>query len=452
MKSLLALSLLILAGAVALAEVPVAQLQAMRSVSGQFNIYDRRNDASFQPPEKSDAPAPVLNLAPPFLVVSCERTKQALYDLLAAGRNWSGDIHVFLRPRRGSQDTAQISAERLGSRWYYRVEMPDRMPPDQFARTLVQVLLLELANRSATDRSAEIPLWLSEGLTQELLAARPEELILPPPTMSVGAMLVTPTQVQKNNPDSLSKARRVLQNQPAASLAELAWPEPEKFSPGQAEVFQCSAQLFVRELLRLPNGPDQLRQFLAALPGFYNWQTAFLHSYSEDFPNQLALEKWWALQSAFFVGRDHQQLWTLEESAEQLAAVLHASVAVRARAKELPIRTDVPLQVVIRDWDTPRQIATLQNKLNELAQVRRRVAPAFMMLVNDYAVVLDDYLTRRKRSTSTFGNFFSLSPSLKSVANAATQQLDALDARRAAIIATNAPPPPVAGDERLGLK
>lgn len=452
MKYLLAIGLLLLTGGRVLAQAPLSQLKAMRSVSGQFNIYDRRSDTAWQPPANRVNPSQGLNLEPPFLVVSCERIKQALYEELEAGRDWSGDIHVFIRPTRGAQAPAQIGAERLGNKWHYRVELPERMGRDEFTRTVVQVLLLELANRSAAERSAEIPLWLSEGLTQELLAAHEAELILPPPTMTVGAMLVTPTQLQKRNPDSLATARRVLHDQPSSTLAELSWPEPEKFSRAQTEVFQASAQLFTSELLGLKHGPEQLRRFITLLPGFYNWQTAFLRGYQDQFPNQLALEKWWALQSAYFVGRDHQQLWTLKESAEKLAAVLHATVAVRTKARELPVRTDVTLQVVIREWDTPRQIATLQNKLTELAQVRRRVAPEFMTLVNDYAVVLDDYLTKRKRSSSTFGNFFSLPPTIKNVAVETAQQLDALDNRRAMILTTNTPNTTAMSDERTVLK
>jgi len=433
MKYLLTIGLLLLAGHSLVAQSPLPQLKAMRSVSGQFNIYDRRVASSLRPPEKTTK-QPLLNLEPPFLVVSCERIKQAVYEELEATRDWSGSIHVSIRPVQGSQDTAQINAERLGTKWHYRVELPERMARDQFTRTMVQVLLLELANRSAGERSAEIPLWLSEGLTQQLLASREAELILPPPTLSVGAMLVTPTQLQKHDPDSLITARRVLRDQPVLTLAELSWPEPETFSANQALVFQCSVQLFTAELLKLKHGRESLRRFIAGLPEFYNWQTAFLRGYQDHFPNQLALEKWWALQSAYFVGRDHQQLWTLEESAEKLAALLQTAVAIRVKPGELPVRSDVSLQVVIREWDTPRQLTTLQTKLTELAQARRRVAPPFMTLVNDYATVLDDYLIKRKRSSATFTSFFTLPPSIQKVAAEATQRLDTLDARRAAIL------------------
>jgi hypothetical protein len=434
MRTLLAIGFLFVTGELLPAQNALPFANTLRSSSGQFIIYDRRVPTSLRPPGPTNG-QPLLLLEPPFLVVSCERIKQALGEQLGVGRDWSGNIHATIRPARGHQDSAQISVTSLGPRWNYQIELPERMARDQFTRTLVQVLLLELANRTATGRSAEIPLWLSEGLTQQLLASRELELILPPPSVSVGALLVEPKMDLQRNPDALAAARLVLRHHPALTLEELSWPAPDQFSRTQAEVFQKSAQLFVTELLGLPHGPEQLRTFVRTLAQFYNWQTAFLRAYQNQFPNQLALEKWWALQSAYFAGRDHQQLWTPEESAQKLDALLHTAVAVRASAAELPARTDVSLQVIIREWDTPRQLDELQTKLNDLAQARRRVAPAFMTLVNDYATTLDDYLKQRRRSAATFGDFRSLPPSLQKLGRETGQQLDALDARRAALTA-----------------
>ena len=415
-----------------------APVAAMRSVSGQFVIHDLRGlaPARLSPPGQESS---WLALEPPFLVVSCERIKQALCAELGTDRSWTGTIHATIRPGRGNHDVAQINVERFGAGWNYRVELPQKLERTQFVRTLVQVLLLEMANRTARERSAEIPLWLSEGLTQRLLVANEAELILAPPTQQFGSMLMTPTMIETRDPDPLAAARRVLLNRPPPTIEELSWPQVEQFSPEAAEVFQRSAQLFVAELLRLQDGPRHLHAFVDSLAQYYNWQTAFLRAYEDHFASQLALEKWWTLQAAYFVGRDHQHLWTLEESAQKLDALLHTPVAIRVVQGELPARSDLSLQVVIREWDTPRQMATLQAKLNDLARARRRVAPQFMTLVNDYALVLDDYLKKRKRSTTTFGDIRTLPPSIKKVAREAVQQLDALDARRAQLSNQTAP-------------
>jgi hypothetical protein len=438
MKTWLVIGLLVLAdhGLSAPPASPVANV--LRSVSGQFVIHDRRAPASALNPGGNARTKPdELELAPSFLVVSCERIKQALTVELAAGRDWSGTINVTIRPNRRSENVPRISVERFGPRWNYKVEFPQRLERVQFVRTLVQVLLLELANRTPSNRSAEIPLWLTEGLTQQLLAAHEAELVLSNPSLTIGTMTVEPTMILSRDPDPLARARQVLRTRAAPTLEELSWPEPNKFSSADAEFFQASAQVFISELLRLKNGADRLRAFVGNLPRYYNWQTAFQKAYEAEFPNLLTLEKWWALQAAHFTGRDHKQLWTPEESAQKLTELLHVSVAVRTEAADLPARMDVSLQTVLREWDTVRQLQTVREKLKELEQALARVTPAYMELVNDYHVVLTAFVTQRSRSTSIFG-WLAVPHAAKQAADEAIFQLNGLDVRRQQLALTNA--------------
>jgi hypothetical protein len=433
MKTWFALSLLFLSGAAASAQ-PLALNNALKSVSGQFLIYDLR-------PSGAPARAPLgpneLELEPTVLVVSCERIKQALAHELDAGREWKRTINVTLRAGRPG-GAPKINVERFATTWNYRVTLPPRLPRDEFTRTIVQVLLLELANRTPSDHCAEIPLWLSEGLTQRLLAAQEVELVLPNPRVPVGTMLMAPAHVLKRDPDPLARARQILRDRPPPSIAELSWPEVEKLSPAAAEYFQVSAQLFVAELLELKRGPELLRTFTTRLPTVFNWQTAFWQAYPTNFPNQLALEKWWALQAAHFVGRDNKQLWTPAESAQKLDEVLHIAIAVRTRPEELPTRTDVPLQTVLREWDTVRQLKTAQDKILELDRLRIRVAPAYMKIVAEYQAVLREFMQQRSRSSATFGIFKRQPPTIQKTTLTAITKLDALDQQRELLPRTGA--------------
>jgi len=45
----------------------------------------------------------------------------------------------------------------------------------------------------------------------------------------------------------------------------------------------------------LENGRACLREMLAQLPAFYNWQFAFLKGFQPWFQRPLDVEKWWAL-------------------------------------------------------------------------------------------------------------------------------------------------------------
>lgn len=434
MKTWFALSLLLLGGAAASAQ-PAALNSALKSVSGQFVIYDLRPAA-----EQIRAPlgANELELAPPVLVVSCERIKQALTRELDASRDWSRTINVSIRPEHQMGGTPRIHVERFGSTWNYRLNLPPRLARDEFTRTIVQVVLLELANRTPSERSAEIPLWLSEGLTQRLLAAREVELVLPKPSTQVGTMLMAPAHVLARDPDPLARARQLLRNQPPLAIADLSWPQPEKFSPAEAEFFQVNAQLFVSELLDLKHGAAALRNFTLQLPKTFNWQTAFLQVYATNFPNLLALEKWWALQAAHFVGRDNKELWTPAESAKKLEATLHTTIAVRTSATELPVRTEVSLQTLLREGDTVRQMKTAQDKILELDRLRLRVAPAYMKIVAEYQTALRDFMRERARFTSTFNKVGAQPPGIRKIIEATIERLDALDIQRGQLPRTGA--------------
>lgn len=434
MKALLAIALLAVASNVIGNEFKLPVADSVRSVSGQFVIYDRCGDNPALPPRLNEDPE-LVELTPKLLVVSCERIKQALYAELNASRDWRGNIFVNLRPGGNLTTPPQISGEPFGTRWNYRVELPQRVGRSAYVRALVHVVLLEMANRQAVGRSAEIPLWLIEGFTQRLLASREVELILPPPTATVGTIALTRTLQEKRDPDPLAEARRILREYPAATIEELSWPTPETFNRTQAEVFQASAHLLVAELLRLERGPELLRNFVASLARFYNWQPALQHVYHNHFDSQLAFAKWWTLQAAYFVGRDNKQLWTIEESADQLDQLLHASVAVRVTTNDLPVRTQVKLQTIIAEWNTVRQMEFLPGKIRELDHARVRVAPEFIALVHEYQVALTDYIKQRQRSTTTFTDIRNLPPSIQRVARDAIQKLDALDARRTAILA-----------------
>lgn len=434
MKTWFALSLLLLSGAAASAQ-PAALPSALKSVSGQFVIYDLRPPTA---PSRTPLSANELDLEPTVLVVSCERIKQALTRELDASRDWRRTINVSIRPEHQMGNTPRIHVERFGSTWNYRLDLPPRLARNEFTRTIVQVLLLELANRTPSDRSAEIPLWLSEGLTQRLLTAREVELVLAKPSTQVGTMLMSPAHVLARDPDPLARARQLLRNQPPLAIADLSWPQPEKFSPTEAEFFQVNAQLFTTELLELKKGPELLHTFTTRLPKTYNWQTAFQQVYATNFPNPLALEKWWALQAGHFVGRDNKELWTPEESAKKLEATLHTTIAVRTSATDLPARTEVSLQTMLREGDTVRQMKTAQDKILELDRLRLRVAPAYMKIVAEYQTALRDFMRERARFTTTFNKLGTQPPGIRKIIEAAIEKLDALDVQRAQLPKTGA--------------
>jgi hypothetical protein len=294
----------------------------------------------------------------------------------------------------------------------------------RYVRAIVQVLLLEMANRNAGERSAELPSWLIEGFTRQLLASSEIEIILPPPRKRADNLSFTLTHVDARREDPLEAAHESLLTGPALTFAELSWPAPDQIA---GESYGSSAQLFVSALLRLKNGRACLRVMVEELPRYYNWQFAFLRAFDAHFQRPLEVEKWWALQLAHFTGRDLAQTWPASESLQKLDQAIRSSVEIRAGTNELPLRADAPLQTIIREWDRDPQTQALQNKLRELDLVRLQVATNHVALLDDYCRVIRAYLENRDRTGLVP---FRKKAAQRHAATEAIQQLDALDARR----------------------
>jgi hypothetical protein len=429
-----------------LAEVqpPNPDLVSARSQSGQFVVFAWRS----APPPLSVAslaanPA-FVQLEPTLATVSCERIKQVLTRELGATEPWRGHIYVVLYPARGAGDPITITSERFKDGWQYRVDFPDMVDRTRYVRGVVQVLLLELANRNAQTRAAELPLWLIEGFSQLLLASSEAEIILPPPRNKANGLNLSTLHVNARKEGLLERAQKKLRGRPPLTFEALSWPSPDELSGDTDDLYSGSAEFFLGELLRLPDGRGCLRAMLAQLPQTYNWQFAFLRGFHACFERPLDVEKWWALSLIRTSGRDLSQPWSLEESWQKLDQTVHLAVQVRTGTNELPLHADLKLQTIIREWDSVRQTPALASALRELGLLRLRIAQGFLELVQEYCQTLETYLQQRDHPGSVLP--FTRKAGRRRAVEAAVQHLDALDARREALrplprpAATNQPP------------
>jgi len=158
------------------------------SQSGQFIIHAGQAAAPF---------APAFDLGTDR--TSCGWTREAdrrdanesskrFGEIWPRNAPWRSKIHLYLHPANGSDETITITSEQFTDGWQYGVcvcTCPTVVEPRALTRSIVQVLLLEMANRNAGAHGAEIPLWLTEGLTQQLLAEKEAALIPPPPHRGV---------------------------------------------------------------------------------------------------------------------------------------------------------------------------------------------------------------------------------------------------------------------------
>jgi hypothetical protein len=413
---------------------------AMSSVSGQFVVIGNRavSPLFVAPPTNAD----FIRLEPTLLAVSAERIKQALWRELGidSGAPWRGKIFLELHPAASLDENVTIVSEGFADGWNYRVALPDVLSRTRFLRAMTAVILLEFANRGAGTHAAEIPAWLTDGLSQQLLATASAETLLSVPLKTVNGFLESRTDAIRRGLDPLAGAREALRDHPALTFEQLSWPTGAQLTGADGGVYRASAQLFVNELLKLKNGPANLRAMLQMSPRYYNWQTAFQNAFRADFAQPLDVEKWWTLQAMDFVARSPGPTWTPAVSCAKLDQILSVAVDVRAASNALPTHAEVTLQAVIRNLDSVQQTAILQTKLRELELAQLRMAPPLAVLTAEYRAAIADYLGESSEKSPSIQSGKVLSPSPRNAgAQQTLQKLDALDARRRAVESATKP-------------
>ena len=417
-----------------------------RSFSGQFFVRAPGTPADPRLVSQLTAGGNYIQLDPSLLIVSSERLKQLLWRKLADKPTWRGRIYLDLRHAGSADENVRLVSEKFSDGWRYRVQLPDVIEHERFVRAIVQVLLLEIANRSATERSSELPLWLVEGLSHELLAsgdmAGELKIFLPPPKTVVRTWSYNREGLNNSErrTNALYWAHVVLGSQPPLTFEELSWPADNQLATDASEVYQSSAQLFVDRLLEFKDGPACLRAMLGELPRHLNWQLAFLNAFQARFQNALDVEKWWAVQVSHFTGRELEQTWSSGESWNKLDALIRAPVQVRTGGGDQPLRTEVTMQTLLRDANGLEQTRFFGRQLNSLNSLRLRASPDLVGLVDDYRQAIGAFLEKQK-ITNPFQRvrkFHELT--VNRAAKNLILRLDALEIKRVAL--RPAPPKP----------
>jgi hypothetical protein len=396
------------------------------SVSGQFLVIAPPPSGKVQTKVTVTTNADWIRIEPTLVAISAERVKQAVWRELGVTGLWRQKVTIALRPALTDDELVTIISVRAPDGWSYRVEMADQLSRERYLRALVQVVLLELANRSIPERGAEIPTWFSEGLVFEFLSNSSTELILTTPGATANGVAINVVATDTRRFSPLEKAHKILVGTVPLTFEELSWPASGLSEDAEGARFRASSQLLIRELLQLPTGQACMRNFVTSLPSFLNWQIAFLQSFKPYFNTTLDIEKWWTLQASAFAGRDLIHTWTYEESWNRLAAALREPVDVFANTNDLPTHSEVTLQTIIHDWAVGRQREALPGKVSELDALRMRIAPELAPLAAEYSKVLRSYLNEPAFAPQSKMTSAAVTPN-KQARQQTIQVLDALD-------------------------
>lgn len=419
-----ALLLLALLGCASLASaqtrLPQPAPLRLESRSQQFIVFGSPPGSAQGPPSLSLLETNHMQLEPTVLVLTCERVRTELLKELGLGDAWSGRIQIIVQGDQRPTEPVLVESQWYPGGWRYRMVVPGQLERPRLVRALTRVLLLELANRgNRSQRPAEIPLWLEEGLATHLLALHGDNLV-PEIRTSV-------TLIQSANPDVFIEARRLLRGRELVAFADLAHARADQFTDEQWEIFRRTAQLLVAELVNLPDGRAALQDFLGQLSQYLNPQLAFLRGFAPHFPTPLDAEKWWSVVWMNFTARDRHMRLSLTHSLGQLEEILLAPIAVRRGTNAVPGRKDLPLREIIAHTElTQHQPAVAQASFQ--LQLLQHTAPVELSrLVGDYRQALLHYLKRRAEfsSTTTFK-----SADVKLATKEVLEKLDLLDVIR----------------------
>ena len=437
MRALAIISGSLIASAV-LAALPDRVVRTVNSSSGQFVV---RGPAIAQVPNNSGLDdSTLIELDPNVLAVTCERIKQALLRELTLADLWRGRVYLEINSALSTNQAPIVFAKPFLDGWQYQVELARSTEKPKLVSGLVQVLLMEIANRNAGARSAEIPLWLSEGVAQTLVRQSEADLVVPHPQRNFNLVNLSWQERQAARRDPLGEARERLQTHAAFSFTKLGDGLPNSAPEETWKTFQASAHLFVNELLRLPGGRPRVVEMLYELPFYLNWQSAFLNAFGRLFPRLLDVEKWWAVTLTHFTGQDPSQAWAMPVALQKLDEALHPPVLVTASHKDMPQRARMSAQRIINEWDYLRQRIVLKGVTAQLFSVRLKSPPELVALVEEFRATIENYLA--KRDQTGMARLLPGLPPMRAdflVADV-VKKLDALDARRAGISVTNSLP------------
>jgi len=378
----------------------------------------------------------IVRLRPELLAITADRVKTAVDQRLDVRGPWASRIYIQMLPTRlGAQNTPQqvsIRAEPIQGGWQFQVPVPGSMDWQALVRALVEVVLLEHANRS--NRGPEVlvpPLWLSEGLTQLLFAQEGRDLVVEEATV---------INRVRRYPDPLAAVRVYLQGRPPLPFSDLDVLSLERISePAKFEEFQMSATLFTEAWVRTPVGRRFLQEFLVSLPGHLNWQTAFLKASRGIFLSLRDVEKWWAVTSAETLSTDPSQRWSRERLLESLDRLRRETVSRRQDTNSAAEPGSVLLAELVKTWEPDAQQEVLSRKLVQWQVLAFHAPQELRPLCLEYSKVVQNYVVARFGPDRHQLPRGQLEPRGKILAGATARRLAELDRLLEAELAKTSP-------------
>ena len=310
-------------------------------------------------------------LLPSVLCVYAEHVKREWLWLLDASDQWRDPILIVVRPREASgADALPISLEMVRTDQHLKYQIDCLAPPldeTELLTTVVEALCAEWANRDQptvrgrTYTAPRMPLWLVHGMAAAIEGR--------------GDLL-------------LAIARRSVAAGRPQAAADLLETKLLPSDPAVRALFQANAWMFTESLLALPDGVPKMQRFLTELGSQKVARTAFWAVYRGDFPQTIALEKWWSLQQVSRTSVVVAENLSARETAQRLHEILLTKLdPVRGR-RGMPGETELPVAQLWHYDEEPWLPEVLEMKIDRLGALRSQAHPLYRSVIDDYVDAL----------------------------------------------------------------
>lgn len=387
--NLILLSGIVVLSAAAVAAVASEKIITIRSRSDQFVA---NCPATIPPIAAQNMPTnqeKYISLNAPVVVVIAERIKQCILESLAANDEWKGKVILNIHPVDQPDEEIWVNAQKTEIGWIYNVDLPAYLQKTRLIRTLVQVVLKEIADRYSGVKPAELPPWLGPAMTMHILINAPDILIMDQFTKKVKTQ-------RKVNPITI--VRKNLNGQPPLSWDELCWHGGLYNSEPLLNRYTLSSYLLFHHLMSLKNGNVFMCQMLRQLPSHWNWQIAFLKAYEAHFKSLREVDKWWSVIIESFMGKDGTRAYTFEESLRKLDETLTCPIKFQIETNIAGEVKFLTLQDIITQWSFNQQKVFLRQKIAQLQALKPHISPHLAKLLDDYCSALTTYIQRRAKA------------------------------------------------------
>ena len=368
------------------------------SHSGQIHV--RALEGFRVPPilRQDEEAAGIIVLSPELLAVSAERIKDGVLEQLGTTDRGRAKIRFNFAPGKSDPNKFYVDSRRFTNGWSYRVTISPKIRRQVWLRGCVGIFLLEMANRMAGERSAEVPIWMIDGIATELSQSA---------LVDLSPSFTDQIQVGGSNPglgrvivpqrteDPLIGTRRFLAQNIPVSVSELFFPTQQHLGGNKTAVYQRSAHFFFRQLASLRAGKASLQLFISSLSSHLNWQQAFFPSFQEQFTSMLEVEKWWSVALTDLTQLTPISSWSIPASLSYLDRILMPAALVGQKRDELAQRQNFTLQQVMAQWAFEDQSPTLEQIMSRLRVLYIYAAPQLQNVIQGYLNTIQTYLTQR---------------------------------------------------------